>query len=289
MTSVKEGQILECDSGEQVICVNVRPSAFPYARCKTSWGWAPLGDCVFDVLHADGCCNWGLSPGDFWFYGFTTQDELAPPELIEEYRAAQKEFQAKLRSSAAAAAAALAEEKAELLNNPRYQALARGDDETSGTLAARNIRTELKTAFPGTRFSVRKSSHGSVQVQWLDGPSVMGVDALLSKYNATEPDPYDGMKMRTEQRAWRECFGGVNYLNTTRDYSPTLIRDALDAVYSRYAVEPAARTIDVERYLAGNARLVMLPGAADDLGILIYRDLRQRDATFKAAEPSPSL
>ena len=52
----------------------------------------------------------------------------------------------------------------ELKADPAYAHLEQGSDEHSGKLAAANIRRELKKAYPGIKFSVRKEHYGSVNI-----------------------------------------------------------------------------------------------------------------------------
>ena len=63
--------------------------------------------------------------------------------------------QTQKRSAEDAAKAAHATEVARLHGAPEFAHLTQGDDCYSGKLAS-NIRTELRRAFPGVKFSVRK-------------------------------------------------------------------------------------------------------------------------------------
>lgn len=53
------------------------------------------------------------------------------------------------------------------------------------TTTAKKIRKELKTKFPGQKFSVRSDNYSlgsSVNVQWTNGVSLDSVEAVLKKY-----------------------------------------------------------------------------------------------------------
>lgn len=54
------------------------------------------------------------------------------------------------------------------------------------TLTAKDIRKELKAAFPNIKFSVRSEKLqgyvSSVDVEWFDGPTLFNVQDLLAKY-----------------------------------------------------------------------------------------------------------
>lgn len=60
-------------------------------------------------------------------------------------------------------------------------------------LAAKNIRAELKTRFPGVKFSIRSHSYAngdSVYVTWVGGPKEQEIYPLVEKY---EQGSFDGM------------------------------------------------------------------------------------------------
>ena len=94
--------------------------------------------------------------------------------------------------------------------------LTQGDDRYSGKLAASNIRTELRRAFPGVKFSVRKSSHGTVNDAlggWADhgrGPAHRR-QVQRGRFNGME-DIYED-----ERPAWCEVFGGAEYVFCGRE------------------------------------------------------------------------
>lgn len=54
--------------------------------------------------------------------------------------------------------------------------------------AAKMIRAALKSEFPGVRFSVR-CDHGSIRINWTDGPTRAAVDAVVQVYRG---EVFDG-------------------------------------------------------------------------------------------------
>ncbi len=90
--------------------------------------------------------------------------------------------------------------------------------------AAKNLRTQLRKAFPGVKFSVttdRFSGGDSLRVSWVDGPAVDRVESLACQYKAGSFDGYDDLY--TYQRtAWTEAFGDAKYVSCSRDYSPQI-------------------------------------------------------------------
>ncbi|CAK0749238.1 hypothetical protein CCP3SC1AL1_1690002 [Gammaproteobacteria bacterium] len=88
----------------------------------------------------------------------------------------------------------------------------------SQTLAARNIRTELKRAFPGHKFSVTSESFSmgdSVDISWVDGPTVKAVEAITNRYSKGH---FDGMEdiYNYNTTAFTDTFGGSKYVHTHR-------------------------------------------------------------------------
>lgn len=101
-----------------------------------------------------------------------------------------------------------------------------------GKLAARNIRTLLKAAFPGQKFSVT-SDYSSVNVRWTDGPAGAAVDAIIDRFDIGRAD-YNTDYFYTESSAWSELFGGVQYLFTYRDESPELVARVLESFNAKH-------------------------------------------------------
>lgn len=102
-----------------------------------------------------------------------------------------------------------------------------GPAETKGralVAAAKNLRTQLKKAFPGARFSVtteRFSGGDALRVAWTDGPAVSRVEEIASRYKGGR---FDGQNDIYEysSTAWTEAFGEAKYVSCSRDYSPAL-------------------------------------------------------------------
>lgn len=100
----------------------------------------------------------------------------------------------------------------------KYHYLKESNGYTDGKIVAANIRIELKLAFPGQKFSVRKAHHGCVNVRWTDGPTEGQVKTITDKY---QPGYFDGMTDCYEYRrsAFSDMFGEVRFLFTDREYS----------------------------------------------------------------------
>ena len=103
---------------------------------------------------------------------------------------------------------------------PEHAALRQGDDRHSGKLSAANIRIELRSAFPKSKFSVRVSSYGSIAIHWANGPARQDVEAVTSRYQGGY---FDGMEdiYRDACSPWCEVFGGADYVSCSREAGRT--------------------------------------------------------------------
>lgn len=141
----------------------------------------------------------------------------------------------------------------------------------SGATAAANIRKELKRAFGGVKFSVRKERYGSVLISWTDGPTVAQVEAITGRYVEGHFDGSDDC-YKYDRSPWTEVFGGARYISTRRDESNELIERAIDSVFNTYA----GNLIGIDRptaeeYRFGHVYLVQVPFLNEGLADLIRR------------------
>jgi hypothetical protein len=124
-------------------------------------------------------------------------------------------------------------------------------------LAAKNVRTDLKKAFPGVKFSVTSdvaSMTSSVDIRWTLGPTEAQVKELVNKYE-THKKPYDS--------EFREKFGSVRFVFPKRDYG--------EEVYEVVGRE-LCRVQSVE-YKGRDTREVFGSGDRESLGTHVYRIL----------------
>jgi hypothetical protein len=92
---------------------------------------------------------------------------------------------------------------------------------SSHALAAKNIRRELKSAFPSVKFSVRSSSFSmgdSVDVDYEDGPERNLVESIVNKY---EKGHFNGMEDTYEYYPNKniEAMGSTKYAMVSRSWS----------------------------------------------------------------------
>lgn len=126
------------------------------------------------------------------------------------------------------------------------------------TVAAKNIRTQLKAAFPGVKFKVQSQSYSmgcSVNIYWTDGPTAEQVEAITDQYAYGK---FDGMddSYTYNQSLWVEAFGGAKYVFANRDYSDQRKQETLDAIIEQYELNYTP-----EEYAVGNQwRIQLLNG-----------------------------
>jgi len=98
-------------------------------------------------------------------------------------------------------------------------------------VAAKNIRIELKKAFPSVKFSVRSSTYSggdSVDIGWTDGPTTEMVKKITDKY---QEGSFDGMTDSydySKHREWTDTFGGSKYVMENRSISPETFQKVAD-------------------------------------------------------------
>lgn len=95
----------------------------------------------------------------------------------------------------------------------------------SAKLAAKNIRTELKAAFPGIRFSVTSETYtggDSVTISWELGPTTKQVEAITGKYQEGSFNGMEDIYEHDRENIWPDIFGGAKYIEENRHESGAL-------------------------------------------------------------------
>ena len=85
--------------------------------------------------------------------------------------------------------------------------------------AAKAIKNELKKQFPGIKFSVRSDNFAggnSVDIEWMDGPTVEEVEQITDKYQYGH---FDGMVDMYEYSNMRKDIPQAKYVMTDRRMS----------------------------------------------------------------------
>lgn len=155
--------------------------------------------------------------------GWNLGNRILTPEEITAFLAtasANKEKAAKEaaeKSAIAQTARATAKAKA-IQKNPHLERVKAGDY-ASARLAAKNIRTELKIAFPGIKFSVTSktfSGGDSVDINWELGPTTKEVEKITGKYQEGSFNGMEDIYEYDRENVWPDLFGGAKYVRENR-------------------------------------------------------------------------
>lgn len=117
-------------------------------------------------------------------------------------------------------------------------------------VAANNVRTELKAAFPGVKFSVRTSRFAGgddLRVEWTDGPTEKQVNEIISKYAAGS---FDGMidLYTYDNDEFNKLYGSAKYVSASRSYSESFLTKIAQIVIAEYG-----KNVEVKVYKSGTA------------------------------------
>lgn len=163
--------------------------------------------------------------------------------------------------------------------------------------AAKNMRIELKAAFPSIKFSVKSrrfSGGDAIDVSWTDGPVTAQVDEIIDRYTAGSFNGMDDSYTYT-RGAWTDAFGDAKYISSRRDNSPKAVASAIRTVRAKYAAnlaEAGISDITVADYERGTFfNLSVVPGGwRSDLQSLISEELYRRTwALAVRAEPAEQV
>jgi hypothetical protein len=100
-------------------------------------------------------------------------------------------------------------------------------DKISGyALGAKNIRTELKRAFPSVKFTVRSEGYSggcSINIGWTDGPSIPSVEKITKKYQEGNFNGMEDIYENDRENVWPDVFGGAKYVFNQRSHSKDFV------------------------------------------------------------------
>ena len=92
---------------------------------------------------------------------------------------------------------------------------------TDAVLVAKHIRQDLASAFPGQKFSVRKTDYSTIHIEWKDGPTKDEVEQIAGKHERIcTPDRWNADLWDHNDTAFTSVFGGVDYLFYYRETAP---------------------------------------------------------------------
>ena len=92
---------------------------------------------------------------------------------------------------------------------------------TDAVLVAKHIRQDLANAFPGQKFSVRKTDYSTIHVEWKDGPTRDEVERIVGKHERScVRDRWNDDLWDHNDTAFTSVFGGVDYIFYYRETAP---------------------------------------------------------------------
>lgn len=142
--------------------------------------------------------------------------EVVPVARVKELIALRAKFKANQHAERVAAEIKHAEDTARL--TAEYRKLYPWAKKPEMT---KNLKKELSLAFPGVKFSVRRTSYSHVVVEWQAGPRIAEVEAVASKY---QDGHFDGMQdihehdYSAQGKALDAVLGRVKYLSCYRTW-----------------------------------------------------------------------
>lgn len=116
--------------------------------------------------------------------------------------------------------------------------------------AAKAIREELKTTFPGQKFSVLSSNYSmgnSVDISWTDGVTVKQVEEITRKY---QQGHFNGMEDIYEYSNTNENIPQAKYVMCQREMSAD-VRETLKGIHNSLFVESCQITDDMNARCEG--------------------------------------
>lgn len=106
---------------------------------------------------------------------------------------------------------------------------------------AKIVRSALKVAFPGIKFSVRSKSYSggaSIDVSWQDGPTAKEVEYITNKYQGASFDGMQDLKSyHTGNYNGEKVYFGADFIFTTRTFSVDFLKRRAFVVASKYGQE----------------------------------------------------
>lgn len=138
-------------------------------------------------------------------------------------------------------------------------------DTPSRVTAAKNIRIELKAAFPNTKFKVTSESFSmgnAIDISWVDGPTIKEAEKITDKYQYGDFDGMTDSYNYRDNRAFTDKYGSSKYVNCSRRYSDESIQAAIDETVNKWGM-PHNGKPTVELYKSGNMYGLLVGNVTD--------------------------
>lgn len=113
---------------------------------------------------------------------------------------------------------------------------------STAKLGAKNIRTELKKAFPGIKFSVTSETYSggdSIDIGWTLGPTTAEVEKITGKYQEGHFDGMEDIYNTDRENVFAPLFGGAKYVSENRHEGEAYAVIG-NTICARYGITPPA-------------------------------------------------
>ncbi len=198
------------------------------------------GSATIDVVFAKGTISRGIPESIVRGVQWSISDgDLANEEEIQHALAyAELESRRKEKSDKEEAQAKEECRKAFLAAHPelspvepeKYDSLRKG---------SKNLKQELRDAFPETKFSVRSSSFSggdSIDISWTDGPISEEVEKISGKYQQGNFNGMIDLYEYSKTNVWPDVFGGAKYVMCQRHYSNDAYLQAVAEIEKEWGI-----------------------------------------------------
>ena len=144
----------------------------------------------------------------------------------------------------------------------------------STTETAKIIRVELAKAFPGIKFSVtsdKYSGGSSVNVKWIDGPTMKQVEAVAGKFHGASFDGMQDLKSYHDTEYNGEVVSfSADYVFFCRSHSQEFLQKVAEKTAPRLGVAVPGITVSTHGSIQGVSNERVHDGFS--LNEMIYRD-----------------
>jgi hypothetical protein len=220
---IQKGQKVHCIlyGGRDGIVFNIHGEQRPETIKSLGGGICVMGgNADFDIAWDDGTISYRIPESIVHGVQWHVYEKVATEEEISKALAFAAETKKKETERKEREAREFEEEKKKLpALYPWLFPKEEAGELSEAALAAKNIKVELRRAFPGIKFSVKSSyfSGGSaVDVHWTgEKPTTKEVEEIISKY---EQGNFDGMtdSYNYVESPWLEVFGHAKYCMAQR-------------------------------------------------------------------------
>jgi len=179
------------------------------------------GNAQFKIVFSD---HFSMTPESILHGGqWCIYDEIANQEEIETAIVKSKKAMVDQKTEEQKKADARAALKIQIKkDNPHLKTAEDFPGKSDLVIGAKNIRIELKLAFPGHKFSVVSESFSmgdAIRVHWTDGPKTEDVEQITSKYQEGHFNGMEDIYEYDRENVWADVFGSAKYVSESREYS----------------------------------------------------------------------